>query len=172
MRSGAITGVAFRLSRVWYFQINSPVCEFRQYRFPSADGKYTRSSSMEGWPGQLVPPHGSLCSRPEIDMVSNSQTTRSGSVDHGPVPKKFREELPSHIGTDEGGFGGGTIGFASVSLTIFPPQADTRHAASRGSDRRKLWVKDREEFMGGNKCGRIFRFQPTTRRYRLLQRSR
>ena len=148
MRSGAITGVAFRLSRVWYFQINSPVCEFRQYRFPSADGKYTRSSSMEGWPGQLIPPHGSLCSRPAIDLVSNSQTTRSGSVDHGPVPKKFREELPSHIGTDEGGFGGGTIGFASVSLTIFPPQADIRHAASSGTDRRKLWVKNREEFMG------------------------
>ena len=52
------------------------------------------------------------------------------------------------MGTDGGGFGGGAIDFASVSLTIFPPQADTRQAASSGTDRRKLWVKNREEFMG------------------------
>src|SRR6476620_5003922 len=123
MRSAAITGVAFR-----------------HYRLPSADGKYTRSSSMEGWPGQLVPPHGSLCSRPEINLVSNSQTTRSGSLDHGPVPKKFREELPNHIGTDEGGFGGGAIGFASVSLTIFPPQAGNRQTAN-SNDRRYVFAK-------------------------------
>ena len=39
-----------------------------------------------GWPGQDVPPQGSLCNRPEIQPVSTAQMTFKGASFHGPVP--------------------------------------------------------------------------------------
>ena len=58
-----------------------------------------------------------------MNSVFISQTTFSWPSFHGPVPKKFRSPLPSHIGTAVGGFGL-TIDAAGASLTALVVQAE------------------------------------------------
>jgi hypothetical protein len=47
----------------------------------------------------------------------------------GPLPKKLRSGVPSHIGTAVGGFGFSTRTSVGVSLAALLPQAVNKHAA-------------------------------------------
>src|SRR6266849_4566231 len=84
---------------------------------------------MAGCPGQPEPPHGSGCSRPRVQLVLKSQMTFS-AFGMGPLPKKLRSGLPSHIGTATAGFGFSMRTSAGASLTILGPHAVTRSTAN------------------------------------------
>src|SRR5712692_1381467 len=84
---------------------------------------------MAGCPGQPEPPHGSGCSRPRENPVVTLQITFN-DFGIGPLPKKLRVGLPSHIGTAVGGFGFSIRSSVGVSLAALVPQAVSKNAAS------------------------------------------